>query len=92
MKFIVSLILITSVSSLSATTADTPITKERSYSECFATTMWMNYGKDVNDGEIPKTVKIPEGWAPVGGGFGGGYGSGFTQTHSEAILILCKIK
>ena len=89
MKFIVSLVLITFVSNLYAATADTPITKERSYSECFATTMWMNYGKEVNDGEIPKTVKIPEGWAPVGGGFG--VSSAFNG-NGEAVLIICKVK
>ena len=89
MKFIISLILITSISSLYATTSDTAIVKERSYSECFATTMWMNYGKDVNDGEIPKTVKIPEGWAPIGGGFGV---SNTFNGNGEAVLIICKIK
>ena len=89
MKFIVSLILTISISSLYATTLDRPIVKERNYSECFATTMWMNYGKNVNDGEIPKTVKIPEGWAPVGGGFGV---SNAFNGNGEAVIIICKIK
>ena len=90
MKFIASIILITSISSLFANTIDHQhIEKEHSYSECFATTMWMNYGKDVNDGEIPKTVKIPEGWAPIGGGFGV---SNAFNGNGEAVVIICKIK
>ena len=90
MKFIASITLITSISSLSANTMDHQhIEKEHSYSECLATTMWMNYGKDVNDGEIPKTVKIPEGWAPIGGGFGV---SNAFNGNAEAVVIICKIK
>ena len=90
MKYIASIILMTSISSLYANTTDhQDIAKAPSYSECFATTMWMNYGKDVNNGEIPKTVKIPEGWAPVGGGFGV---SNAFNGNGEAVIIICKIK
>ena len=90
MKLIASIILITSISSLYANTTDHQhMVKEHSYSECFATTMWMKYGKDVNNGEIPKTVKIPEGWAPIGGGFG--VNNAFNG-NGEAVMIICKIK
>ena len=90
MKYIASIILITSISSLYADKIDyQDSTKKHSYSECFATTMWMNYGQYGNNGKIPKTVKIPEGWAPIGGGFGGN--SAFNG-KGEAVMIICKIK
>jgi len=90
MKFMASIIFVISISGLYANTVDQQDSiKEERYSECFATTMWMNYGEDVNDGEIPKTVKIPEGWTPVGGGFGG---NNAFKGNGEAVIILCKIK
>jgi len=88
MKLIAGISLIASLSALYAIETDVEH-KEQRYSECFATTMWLAYGKDLNKGEIPKTIKIPEGWAPVGGGFG--MGSGF-NANGEAVMILCKIK
>jgi hypothetical protein len=53
------------------------------YQECFAVSLWSISGRNLNEGQMPKkTVKIPTGWTPMGGGYDAGAGEGNT--------ILCR--
>ncbi|MGC4122256.1 MAG: hypothetical protein QM765_48270 [Myxococcales bacterium] len=59
-------------------------TGPRAYTECFAATLYDMRGKDLNEGAAPsKTVKIPPGWTPIGGG--GGLRGDTTPT-----VVLCR--
>lgn len=48
--------------------------------ECFGATTWVVPGKALNAGEIPKTVRVPEGWQIVGSGGDSGL----------AVIVLCR--
>jgi len=53
------------------------------YQECFAVSLWSISGRNLNEGQMPKkTVKIPTGWTPMGGGYDAGAG--------EGNMILCR--
>lgn len=62
---------------LDATAAPGP-----SAGECFASTLWWEEGKKVNEGTVPKTVFIPAGYQPVGG----------TNLGPNPAVVLCKMQ
>jgi len=68
-----------------AQAAPTNVQSAGQYSECFGATMWRTSGRSLNNGQLPKkTVKVPEGWSVVGGGYGGSTGG------VEPVMILCR--
>ena len=48
--------------------------------ECFGATTWVVSGKSLNAGEIPKTVRVPEGWQVVGSG----------GLPNDPLIVLCR--
>ena len=48
--------------------------------ECFAVRLHSVSTKEMNDGRIPNTARVPAGWRPVGGGQGG----------ADPAVILCR--
>ena len=51
------------------------------FSECFATTVTLVRGVDLNEGEMPeRTVRVPPGWTPIGGG----------AAQGGSVAILCR--
>ena len=74
-----------SAETISSNTLSSQEINTKQFTECFGTSMWMVQGKDLNKGKIPKTVKIPEGWVPIGGGTGNSSMGG-----SYPIMILCR--
>jgi hypothetical protein len=51
------------------------------FTECAAVTMYVNAGRSINAGREPvNTLRVPEGWTPVGG----------TTRGGEPTLLLCR--
>ena len=58
-------------------------TRKENLTECASVSLWRVSGKSLNKGELPKkTVKVPEGWQVVGGGY--------DSQYSEPIMIICR--
>ncbi|MEZ9330210.1 hypothetical protein AB4152_14385 [Vibrio breoganii] len=56
---------------------------EEKLTECASVSLWRNSGKSINKGNLPdKTVKVPEGWVVVGGGY--------DSQYSEPIMVICR--
>lgn len=50
--------------------------------ECFAANLWYVEGKNLNEGQLPKMVSIPEGFQPVGG----------TTLGGAPAMVLCRLQ
>jgi hypothetical protein len=53
-------------------------TPSAAFKECFAARLWNDDAETIMAGKLPKMLKLPAGWTPVGG------------TGSVPMVILCR--
>lgn len=62
-------------------TAEAQRARPQQYRECMSARGWHTSGENVNQGRISRTVRVPRGWTPIGGG---GNVGGYT------IFVMCR--
>lgn len=63
----------------------------RQFHECVAVTLWWIRGAALNNGALPeKTVRIPDGWVPVGGTTLTSKREFSGRTGSQPVMVLCR--